>query len=140
VLRGCYDLDAAAIRAVAELAGKRPVLICSPSEGEAMAAQVLALGRTLGLTDVQTGIRIADTLADLAWRLLSAGCVDRLVVSGGETSGAVCNRLGIRAVEVGLPLSPGVPYCFTWPDRELLLVLKSGNFGTEDLYQRVRNL
>lgn len=140
VLRGGYDLDAAVIRAGAELADKRPVLIGSPSEAETTATEALALGRALGLTDVQTGARIADTLAELAWRLVSAGRVDRLVVSGGETSGAVCRRLGIRAVEVGLPLSPGVPYCFTWPDRELLLVLKSGNFGTEDLYQRVRNL
>ena len=45
--------------------------------------------------------------------------------------GAVCRRLGIQAVEVGTPISPGVPFCFTWPDRRLLLVLKSGNFGSE---------
>ena len=87
----------------------------SPSDGDALAAEVLALGRSLGFTDVQTGARIADTLAELAWRLVSGGRVDRLVVSGGETSGAVCRRLGIRAVEVGLPLARASPMASRGP-------------------------
>ena len=140
VLQGHFDLGAAASQAERELSAGRPVLIGSSSEGDTVVADVLALGRTLGFTDVQTGTRIAETLAELALRLVSAGHVDRLVVSGGETSGAVCKRLGIRAIEVGLPLAPGVPYGFTWPDRKLLLVLKSGNFAGDDLYQRVRGL
>jgi len=138
LLRGMLNVDAVAAQAAAALHVHSPVVICSPPDGTA--AQTLALGRSLNLTDVDTGTRIAETLADLAARLVAAGRVDRLVVSGGETSGTVCQRLGVRAIEVGLPLAPGVPYGFTWPDRKLLLVLKSGNFGDDDLYQRVRTL
>jgi len=140
VVRGEADLDAIAARARAESAAGRPVLIGSlPADGASM-SEARAVGRAMGLTEVETGHRIAEALAELAERSVSAGCVHRLVVSGGETSGSVCRRLGIRAIEVGLPLSPGVPYGFTWPDRRLLLVLKSGNFGSEDLYERVRRL
>jgi 3-dehydrotetronate 4-kinase len=115
------------------------VLVHSLGDADGQATEVLALGRNLGLSDVETGNRIAEALAEVAHRLVQDQHVSRLVVAGGETSAAVCRRLGILAIEVGLPISPGVPYGFAWPDRRLLLVLKSGNFGTEDLYQRVRD-
>jgi uncharacterized protein YgbK (DUF1537 family) len=140
VLRGACHLDAALAAAEAELSRDRPVLLYSPPDHEAQASEALSLGRALGLGALETANRIADALAELAGRLVQERRIDRLVVSGGETSAAVCRRLGIPAVEVGLPICPGVPYCFTWPDRRLLVVLKSGNFGAEDLYQRVRNL
>lgn len=116
------------------------MLVYSPSDLDGQVVEALTLGRTLGLGDVETGNRIANALAEVTHRLVGQQRVNRLVVSGGETSGAVCRRLGIQAVEVGTPISPGVPFGFTWPDRRLLLVLKSGNFGGEDLYQQVRDL
>ena len=140
VLRGTCDLDSIVARAGEELSHNRPVLVYSPSDLDGQATEVLTLGRTLGLSDVDTGNRIANALAEVAHRLIRQQRVNRLVVSGGETAAAVCRRLGIQAVEVGTPISPGVPFCFTWPDRRLLLVLKSGNFGAEDLYQQVRDL
>ncbi len=140
VLRGTCDLNPIVTRAAEELSHSRPVLMYSPFDLDGRATEALALGRTLGLTDVETGNRIAEALAEAAHHLVRQQRVNRLVVSGGETSGTVCRRLGIQAVEVGLPISPGVPFCFTWPDRRLLLVLKSGNFGAEDLYQQVRDL
>jgi 3-dehydrotetronate 4-kinase len=140
VLRGTWDPDALMAQAERELTRRQPVILYSLSDREGQASCDLALGRTLGLSDVETGNRIADALAELAQRLVQRRLVQRLVVSGGETSGTVCGRLGLQTLEVGLPICPGVPYCFTWPDRRLLLVLKSGNFGTEDLYQRVREL
>ncbi len=140
VLRGTHDPDAIAARAEEELSHDRPVLVYSPFDLDGEATEVLRLGRTLGLSHLETGNRIADALAEVVHRLVHRQRVNRLVVSGGETSGTVCRRLGIQAVEVGTPISPGVPFCFTWPDRRLVLVLKSGNFGTEDLYQHVRDL
>lgn len=65
--------------------------------------------------------------ASLASRAVAAG-VRRLVVAGGETSGAVTQGLGVEALRIGPEIAPGVP-ATCLPDGSLGLVLKSGNFG-----------
>lgn len=144
VVRGDCDLDVIEADARDRLIAGQPVLLYSPQEGDGAVAAVQVLGRSLGLGEVETGARISDALAELAARLVRDGRVSRLGVSGGETSGALCRRLGLPSLEVGLPIAPGVPYCFSREDnaggREMLVVLKSGNFGQEDLYERIRTL
>jgi len=72
-------------------------------------------------------------LAELARRLVGAG-VQRIVVAGGETSGAVVSALGVRALLVGREIAPGVPWMTSVGDPPLALALKSGNFGGPDLF------
>ncbi|KAA2229414.1 nucleotide-binding domain containing protein, partial [Salinarimonas soli] len=72
--------------------------------------------------------------ADTA-RLLVEGGVTRLVVAGGETSGAVVSALGLDAVAGGPEIDPGVP-ALASPDRPLALALKSGNFGAPDFFAK----
>ena len=56
--------------------------------------------------------------------------VRRLVVAGGETSGAVVDRLGIPGFLVGAEIAPGVPVLRAVGSGDaMLLALKSGNFG-----------
>jgi uncharacterized protein YgbK (DUF1537 family) len=62
-----------------------------------------------------------------------ANGADRLVVAGGETSGAVVDALGVSPVLVGGDAAPGVPWLLA---RGLALLLKSGNFGDPDLLVR----
>ncbi|MFD8863678.1 nucleotide-binding domain containing protein [Streptomyces sp. NPDC059590] len=72
----------------------------------------------------------------LASHLVERG-VRRLLVAGGETSGAVTTALGIRAVLVGDEADPGVPWTYaTTKAGDLALMLKSGNFGAPDLFTR----
>ncbi|MBA4170374.1 MAG: hypothetical protein H0X68_08210, partial [Chloroflexi bacterium] len=52
----------------------------------------------------------------------------RLIVAGGETSGAVAAGLELQALDVGPQIAPGVP-AMRAADRDLVLTLKSGNFG-----------
>ena len=54
------------------------------------------------------GHAVEQAFASLASRLVGRG-VRRLIVAGGETSGAVVDRLGIRAFAVGPEIAPGVP-------------------------------
>jgi uncharacterized protein YgbK (DUF1537 family) len=135
VIEGTYDLDSVAAEAGKGLAN-RPgkVVVYSPA---GRVQETLARGAEAGLSEVETGERIAAALAEVAGRLVEAGVVGRLVVSGGETSGCVCRRLGLEALEVGLPIAPGVPYCFPMGGPEMAMVLKSGNFGGEDLLVEV---
>ena len=65
-------------------------------------------------------------------RALVEGGVTRLVVAGGETSGAVVEGLGLRELTIGPKIAPGVP-AMRAGDR-LVLALKSGNFGGPDFF------
>jgi uncharacterized protein YgbK (DUF1537 family) len=85
------------------------------------------------------GPDIADhlerTLGQLARTAVGRG-VRRVVVAGGETSGAVVSALDVRTVVATAEEDRGVPWCVTTGEPPLGLLLKSGNFGRPNL--RVR--
>jgi uncharacterized protein YgbK (DUF1537 family) len=104
--------------------GDSPVLIASSATPDQVVTLQARHGREAA------GHAIEQAMADIAEGLVQAG-VRRLVVAGGETSGAVVDRLGIPGFLVGAEIAPGVPVLRTvgMPSGELLLALKSGNFG-----------
>ena len=75
---------------------------------------------------------IEALFADTARALRDRG-VARLIVAGGETSGAVVEGLGLGALEIGPEIDPGVP---AMRAGDLALALKSGNFGGRDFFAR----
>lgn len=81
----------------------------------------------------QVAARLEGLFADTA-RLLVAGGVTRLIAAGGETSGAVVEGLGLTQLEIGPDIATGVPALRARPD--LVVALKSGNFGAEDFFAR----
>ena len=104
--------------------GSGPILIASSSAPDKVAAVQARHGRDAA------GHAIEQAFAALAVGLVERG-VRRLIVAGGETSGAVVDRLGIPAFLVGPEIAAGVPVLRTagMKDREMVLALKSGNFG-----------
>ena len=108
----------------AERLKEGPVLIASSSAPEQVAALQSRHGRDA------TGHAIEQAMADIADGLVQSG-VRRLVVAGGETSGAVVDRLGIPGFLVGAEIAAGVPVlrAVGAKEGEMLLALKSGNFG-----------
>lgn len=66
--------------------------------------------------------------------------VSRIIVAGGETSGAVTKALGFSAFHIGESIAPGVPILIPVERPEIRLVLKSGNFGQEDFFLRALTL
>jgi 3-dehydrotetronate 4-kinase len=124
--------DAAALTAQAldwvtgKLAADRPVVIAASAPPEKVAALQAKLGRDAA------GALIEAAMAAIAEGLIARG-VGRLVVAGGETSGAVVQRLGVTALRIGPEIDPGVPWTFAEP-RGLHLALKSGNFGARDFF------
>lgn len=79
--------------------------------------------------------KIEQTLAETAALAVADG-VTRIIVAGGETSGAVVRRLGFQAFGIGESLAPGVPVLLPLERPELRLILKSGNFGQRDFFFR----
>src|SRR5829696_271064 len=76
--------------------------------------------------------------AETAARLVYDG-VRRLVVAGGETSGAVVSALSLDALAIGPEIDPGVPALAAADGRPLALALKSGNFGAPDFFAKALN-
>ncbi|CAL8972593.1 MAG: hypothetical protein BGO38_12605 [Cellulomonas sp. 73-145] len=70
----------------------------------------------------------------VARRAVDSLGVRRLLVAGGETSGAVVRALGVRTLQVGAAAAPGVPWTVSEDGPPLALLLKSGNFGDADLF------
>jgi uncharacterized protein YgbK (DUF1537 family) len=66
--------------------------------------------------------------------------VTRLVVAGGETSGAVIQALGIRALAIGPEVAPGVPWTRVTDGPDIAVALKSGNFGARDFFMRAMDM
>lgn len=75
----------------------------------------------------RAGALVEQALGAIAHGLMQLG-VQRLVVAGGETSGAVVQALGVQQLRIGAPICPGVPWTQAG-DPPLWLALKSGNFG-----------
>ncbi|MBI4874177.1 MAG: hypothetical protein HY822_06045, partial [Acidobacteria bacterium] len=84
----------------------------------------------------QPALAIEQVFAGIAHRMVTEHGVRRLVVAGGETSGAVVNALAIPAVEIAAILDPGVPALRSLGDPPLALALKSGNFGAGDFFAK----
>ncbi|MFM7778278.1 MAG: 3-oxo-tetronate kinase [Alphaproteobacteria bacterium] len=124
------DAAALTVQALDWVAGKlaadRPVVIAASAPPEKVAALQAKLGRDAA------GALIEAAMAAIAEGLVARG-VGRLVVAGGETSGAVVQRLDVTALRIGPEIDPGVPWTFAEP-RGLHLALKSGNFGARDFF------
>ncbi len=112
-----------------------PVLVCATAPPDRLRAVQAALGA------MQAGALIESCLARIARGLVASG-VRRLIVAGGETSGAVVQALGVKQLRIGATICPGVPWTqverasFDPPlDAPLHLALKSGNFGSADFFE-----
>jgi len=107
-----------------------PVLVYASAPPEEVRRVQAELGRE------RAGAVVEEAMAVIA-RELVAGGVRRLVVAGGETSGAVVKALGIEGLVIGPQIDPGVPATVTIGcGPRLALALKSGNFGRRDFFLR----
>lgn len=106
-----------------------PVLVYASADSTAVATVQEKLGRE------RAGALVEQALARVARELVLMG-VNRLVIAGGETSGAVVQELGVRGLRIGPQIDPGVPACTTIGDHELAIALKSGNFGGQAFLTR----
>jgi uncharacterized protein YgbK (DUF1537 family) len=134
-----YELDAlatpdaavlseAALAWAADKIGDKPVVIAASAPPEKVAELQSRLGRE------KAGTLVEDTVARVAEGLVARG-VRKMVVAGGETSGAVVGRLGVRSLRIGGEIDPGVPWTLaSGRGADLMLALKSGNFGATDFF------
>jgi len=121
-------LSEAALAWASDKIGDKPVVIAASAPPEKVAALQERLGRE------QAGALVEEAVALIAEGLVARG-VRKMVVAGGETSGAVVGRLGVRSLRIGAEIDPGVPWTLaSGSGADLMLALKSGNFGATDFF------
>ena len=108
---------------------QQPVLVYATSKPE----EVKAVQARLGVE--AAGKLVEDALSAVAKGLVAMG-VRKLVVAGGETSGAVVQALDIRSLRIGPQIDPGVPWTLANGTPAIALALTSGNFGTPDFFAK----
>jgi 3-dehydrotetronate 4-kinase len=113
------------VQFIREHVGRQPLAYSSSTPEEVLAAQTL-YGREA------VAHRLDTLFAETARRLVDGG-VKRLVVAGGETSGAVAQALDLGELQIGPEIDPGVPILVS-AKRGISLALKSGNFGRETFF------
>jgi 3-dehydrotetronate 4-kinase len=106
-----------------------PVLIYSSADPAEVAKVQAAFGRE------RAGEMIEELLATVADQLSKVG-FSRMIIAGGETSGAVVTKLGITQIEIGPEIDPGVPWTKSIGVLPMALALKSGNFGAADFFTK----
>jgi 3-dehydrotetronate 4-kinase len=110
-----------------------PLLVYATAEPAAVQRAQAELGAA------RAGELVERALARIAVGLVERG-VRRLVVAGGETSGAVVQALGVTQLAIGAQIDPGVPWTAARSPAAsndwLHLALKSGNFGSTDFFSK----
>ena len=101
-----------------------PPLIYSSADPSIVAQAQADYGRETVAAKIET------LFAELAAELARRG-IKRMVVAGGETSGAVVTGLQAQTLHIGPKLAAGVP---ALRHGDMALALKSGNFGAKDFF------
>ncbi|MDH2076865.1 3-oxo-tetronate kinase [Pseudomonas atacamensis] len=129
LLANGQDQVAEALAWTKALIDKGPVLIYGSAQPE-----------TVKLAQQKLGVEAAGQLVEDALSAVAVGLyemgVRKLVVAGGETSGAVVKALAVDALRIGAMIDPGVPWTLGLRNDPVALALKSGNFGTVDFFEK----
>ena len=124
---------AAAARWLADQPRNRAPLVYATAEPEAVRRAQAALGTA------KAGAVVEAAMAEITAAAVASGTT-RLIVAGGETSGAVVQALGARALAIGPEIDPGAPWTRVVDGPAIALALKSGNFGKDDFFTRAWSL
>ncbi len=93
---------------------------------------------TLATIQDRTAELFGRALGLLAREAIAQVGIKRLVVAGGDTSSHAARALGIEAVEMIAPLSPGAPWCRAFapgsPADGIAVNFKGGQVGAEDYF------
>ena len=114
-----------------ELRSGRDVVLEVLSSREDIAA-TQALGRRKDLDGAQAGVELVRSLAEICASVIERIEVGGLILTGGDTARAVCDRLGARGILILCEVEPGIPLARMVGPYEVAIVTKAGGFGSPD--------
>lgn len=94
------------------------------------------LAREAGIDNKQVSAMVSSALAEIAeWVSVQCG-IRNIIVCGGDTSAALCTRLGVFGMRVLEEIETGLPTCQSVNAPFYQLVLKSGSFGSPEFIEK----
>lgn len=120
--------------AIAYLEQGKDVLVMANNDPEVV-QQTKEMGIQKSLDELTISKSVSATLAEITEKIVNNTGLQRLVVAGGDTSGTVTRQLGITGNYVLEEIETGVPSGLAI-GRNLLIVLKSGSFGSPEFLMR----
>jgi uncharacterized protein YgbK (DUF1537 family) len=94
------------------------------------------IAASLGFSNTEISRVVSESLAFVVNETVKRTNANRLLIAGGETSASVCSRLGIEGLRVWKEIEPGLPSCLSLNKPSMMLVLKSGSFGSPDFFAK----
>ena len=129
------ETDRCGRQAAAALQAGRDVVLDVVSSRDAIAA-AHACGRQNGMDASRVGAVIVASLAEVTASIVESIQVGGLILTGGDTARAVCDRLGTEGILIVREVEPGIPMARMVGTQELPIVTKAGAFGTADALVR----
>ncbi|MCA0987293.1 four-carbon acid sugar kinase family protein [Guptibacillus algicola] len=95
--------------------------------------KVREMQKSLEITNIDVGNRIADALGVIAGRLIDSKRIQGAVLTGGDIAGATCKVLNGKGIRIIGEVEDGLPYgeLFGGQYDRLPLATKAGSFGSE---------
>ncbi|MCG7334735.1 four-carbon acid sugar kinase family protein [Sporosarcina sp. ACRSM] len=112
----------------------KDVLMMANNEEEVV-LETKEMGLKLNIDPLLISKMVSATLADITGQIENATSLKKLVIAGGNTSGTVSRKLGIKGNYILEEIETGVPSGLAL-GRHMLIVLKSGSFGKPDFLVR----
>lgn len=98
--------------------------------------------RAKGIVKTETSALYGTVLGQIVKHVSERTALKRIVIAGGDTSSHAARAMGIEAVEMIAPLSPGSPLCKAYAPGSsidgLEVNFKGGQVGKEDYFEMVR--
>jgi uncharacterized protein YgbK (DUF1537 family) len=128
------EIKRATSAAAKQLRAGRGVIVHTTRTGSDKRIEAKLKGNTAKILGTALGEVLRGAIAQSAVR--------RICVAGGDTSSFAARALGIEALEMIAPLTPGAPLCRAHatgsPANRLEIVFKGGQVGTDDYFEIVR--
>ncbi|MCW4048883.1 MAG: hypothetical protein NWE89_04020 [Candidatus Bathyarchaeota archaeon] len=134
----CQRPQTEAYRKASEALRSRVDTIITSAPNPEAVQRTVKHAEALGLTPEETELRITGALAELTKQLLENQKTSGLTLSGGATSLAVCDALGVTSISIEEEILPGIPLLRL---DHINAVTKAGGFGQQDaLVQATQHL
>jgi 3-oxoisoapionate kinase len=118
--------------------GRSVIVHTSRGTDDERIAQTAELFARHEMDQSETSRLLGSFLGRIAREVASGTEIKRIVIAGGDTSSYAARAMGIEAVEMIAPLSPGAPLCKAYapgsPLDGLQVNFKGGQVGSEDYF------
>lgn len=129
---------ASAAAGAALSAGKVPLVATARGPDDPSVARFRTALQATGADRTAVAERIGAGLGTIVRTLHGTAPLQRVILSGGDTSGYAVTELGVYALSAEAPLAPGAPLCRTFAEDAafdgLELCMKGGQMGADDFF------